>query len=184
MSGITPCTWQLSCSPRAVSRVSAPGMGEAQEASTSRKAGCCSPPARLPGSCHRCAAPPLSSFGDKHKWSGRALLLPSRVYSPSRREKIWAVARGRRPECSHHPVWVLLLSLAPYSPLEVSLSCSKLCFCQRQKLAICLYTVTASEEEVLRGMILFILTGPKSTITVDPFIQQPRNSYSFDSKPL
>lgn len=62
VSRITPYTWQLSCSPSIVSRVSAPGLGEAQEASTSRRTSCCSPPAWPPGSwphCHcRCAVLP------------------------------------------------------------------------------------------------------------------------------
>lgn len=113
MSGITPCIWQLSCSPGMVSRASAPGMGETQEASPSRKASCCSPPARLPGSCRRCAVPPsVFIWGETQMVREGTVLLFKRDCAPSLCEKVWEADRGRRLGYSHRPVWMLLLSLS------------------------------------------------------------------------
>lgn len=126
MSRVTPCTWQLSCSPHVLSRVSAPGLGEAQEASPSRKASGCSPPAWLPGSrprCHRCGTV-LPSIFIWRQCLGRAPLLPfTRDYSCSRCKKVWAGARGRMLSYSRHPDGMLLLSLVLSSPWRFSCPC-------------------------------------------------------------
>lgn len=135
MSGITPCTWQLSCSSRVVSRVSAPGMGEAQEARTSRKASCSSPPARLPcfqPHCWPCRALLPSVFISRWRQGGCCLChLKGTALAPClQRFGQWPEARGwgaptARFGCSFFSWLCLSPEDFPALPLAVLLSGSK-----------------------------------------------------------
>lgn len=116
VSRITPCTWQLSCSPRIVSRVSAPGMGETQEAHTSREQAAaahlhaCLPPgptaAPMPPS-------PLCLRLETYTRAGRALLLAFKKPACAPCMKRFGQRRLGCPCC---PVWIFILCLALYFP--------------------------------------------------------------------
>lgn len=119
-----------------------------------------------------------SSSGGKRRWSGRARLLPfKRDYSHSLEEKVWAVARGRWAGCSHCPVWMLLLSLALSSPWSFT--------CPAPSHA--LVSIKNSQSACVQSLYMsssYLWTGPKSTVTADPFVQHLHDSCSFVSKSL